>query len=121
MERKYSIGIFAATLAVTALLAAGYWLSYQHTSDKYQSEIREKEEQESESLITQGEAEQTEGYYVAELHGYVVVYYQDHQTIYEMTEIPCTTLPEEVQQELQEGKYIKTTQELYAFLENYSS
>ncbi len=121
MERKYRVGFFAAVLAVTALLAAGYYLSYQYTSDKYQTEHREKEEEKNESLTTQGGAEQTEGYYVGELHGYVVVYYQDRQTIYEMTEIPYRTLPDEVQQELREGKYIKTTQELYAFLENYSS
>ena len=28
---------------------------------------------------------------------------------------------EEVQQELASGKYVETTEELYAFLENYSS
>ena len=46
---------------------------------------------------------------------------RDRQTIYEMTEIPLSDLPEEVQQEIAAGKYIATRDELYGFLENYSS
>ena len=49
------------------------------------------------------------------------VYLADRSTIYEFTEIPVTDLPEEVQQEVAEGKYVGTVKELYAFLENYSS
>ena len=34
-----------------------------------------------------GEAEKNEGYYLAELHGYVVVYLSDQSTIYEFTDL----------------------------------
>ncbi len=43
------------------------------------------------------------------------------KTIYEFTEIPLSDLPEEVRQEIAQGKQIATAEELYAFLENYSS
>ena len=56
-----------------------------------------------------------------ELHGYVVVYLSDKETLYEMTEISMLDLPEEVQEEVRTGKYLETTRELYGFLENYSS
>ena len=46
---------------------------------------------------------------------------KDKTTIYELTEIPLTDLPEEIQQEIIKGKYVETAEELYAFLENYSS
>ncbi len=51
----------------------------------------------------------------------MTVYLSDRTTIYEFTEIPLTDLPEELQQEVKEGKYMKTEKEIYAFLENYSS
>lgn len=51
----------------------------------------------------------------------MVVYLSDGTTIYEFTEIPLTDLPDEVQQEVASGKYVETAEELYAFLENYSS
>ena len=65
--------------------------------------------------------QEDEGYYLMELHGFVVVYLSDKETIYEFTEIPVNDLPEEVKQEVAEGKHISTVKELYAFLENYSS
>lgn len=61
------------------------------------------------------------GFYLKELHGFVVVYLEDKKTIYEFTEIPLSDLPEEVRQEIAQGKQIATAEELYAFLENYSS
>ena len=78
------------------------------------------------SITAEGEAaaedaEEDEGYYLCEMQGFVVVYLNDRKTIYEMTEIPLSDLPEEVQQEVAAGKYIATRDELYGFLENYSS
>ena len=37
------------------------------------------------------------------------------KTIYEFTEIPLSDLPEEVRQEIAQGKQIATAEELYAF------
>ena len=55
------------------------------------------------------------------MQGFVVVYLSDRKTIYEMTEIPLSDLPEEVRQEIAAGKYVAARDELYGFLENYSS
>ena len=55
------------------------------------------------------------------MQGFVVVYLNDRKTIYEMTEIPLSDLPEEVRQEIAAGKYVAARDELYGFLENYSS
>ena len=80
----------------------------------------------TESIAAEGEAvkneeSEEEGFWLCELQGFVVVYLSDRKTIYEFTEIPLTDLPEEVQQEVAEGRYVRTAEELYAFLENYSS
>ena len=81
----------------------------------------EEEVPTTESISTEGDAVQEDGYYLCGLHGYVAVYLSDKTTIYELTEIPLTDLPEEIQQEIIKGKYVETAEELYAFLENYSS
>ena len=55
------------------------------------------------------------------MHGYVAVYLYDRETIYELTDISMDSLPSDVKSEVEKGKYIQTTKELYGFLENYSS
>ena len=124
MKTKYIVGFSAVILIITALLAAGYRISYERVIER--NAALDNEVADTRSITAEGEAvdENTgadEGYYLCEMQGFVVVYRSDKQTIYEMTEIPLTDLPEEVQQEIAEGKYIATKEELYGFLENYSS
>ena len=52
-------------------------------------------------------------YYLLEKNGYVVVYLSDRETIYEYTSIDVETLPETVQNEVKNGKYIEDMEELY--------
>ena len=120
MKTKYVIGFFCALLFAVVLLTAGYQLSYRHVMDRQAARAKEEIPM-TESISAEGSAVQDEGYYLSELQGYVVVYLSDRTTIYEFTEIPVPDLPKEVQQELASGKYVGTAEELYAFLENYSS
>lgn len=60
-------------------------------------------------------------YYLVAENGMVTVYYIDKKTVYEYTDIQLNTLPQELQTEIESGKCIKDTEELYNFLENYSS
>lgn len=125
MKSRYIIGFFAAFLVLGILLAAGYQLTYEHVMDRQEAQARD-EVSGTESIAAEGEKvknpdAEEEGFYLCELQGFVAVYLSDRKTIYEFTEIPVTDLPEEVQQEVAEGKYVATVKELYAFLENYSS
>ena len=52
---------------------------------------------------------------------YVAVYQLSEREIYEYTDVIMEVLPEDVQKEVQHGKYIKNEEELYNFLENYTS
>lgn len=119
MKKRHSIGFFAAFFLIISLLAIGYQLSYQYRMDK--QEAKTVEEENTQFISTKGEATKNEGYYLKELHGYVAVYLSDGETLYELTEISCSSLPKEVQEAVRTGKYVETTRELYGFLENYSS
>ena len=124
MKTKYIVGFFAAFLIFGVLLTAGYQISYERIAER--NAAPDNEITDTRSITADGEAaaedvSEDEGYYLCEMQGFVVVYLSDRQTIYEMTEIPLSDLPEEVQQEIADGKYIATRDELYGFLENYSS
>ena len=96
MNSKYRIGFLCAGAAFFLFITLAYKMTYDYTMDKYMEKVSER-------------------------NGFVVVYLEDKKTIYEFTEIPLSDLPEEVRQEIAQGKQIATAEELYAFLENYSS
>lgn len=126
MKVKHGIAFVAVLFVAATLIGLGYQFSYQHALK--QQDIQAEVVPAPKSVSVQGEAKEApedelpaEGYYLAQLNGYVVVYYSDKQTIYEMTGIAVDGLPKEVQGEILDGKYVKDVRELYGFLENYSS
>ena len=60
-------------------------------------------------------------FYLEEDQGLVTVYRTSNQEVYEYTNILVNGLPEEVQQEIREKKFITNEEELYNFLESYTS
>ncbi len=62
-----------------------------------------------------------ETYYLTEEDGKVQVYKGDKETLYEPTQIAVNQLPDNLQKEIQAGKYLDSEEDLYSFLENYSS
>ena len=60
-------------------------------------------------------------FYLCKRGDFVVVYYSDLKTVYEYTEIRVDSLSEEAQQTINQGFYIKDSQELYSILEGYTS
>ena len=60
-------------------------------------------------------------FYLRSRGDFVVVYYSDLKTVYEYTEISCDSLPEDVQESLRQGFYVKDMEELYSILEGYTS
>lgn len=60
-------------------------------------------------------------FYLVNEKNYVVVYCDDLKTIYMNTNITLDSLPDKLKQEIIQNKYIATEEELYNFLESYSS
>ena len=54
-------------------------------------------------------------------NGCITVYDKESGEVFEHTNIPLETLPQELQAEVLLGKTLSGDQELYSFLENYSS
>lgn len=60
-------------------------------------------------------------YCVVSERGYLTVYYIDKKTVYEYTSIQTDHLPTEVQLEVIQGMKFKNLNEVFSFLESYSS
>lgn len=123
--KKYMIGFFSVLFLITGCLIAGYQVSYNNLLKKEKA-IELTKNEKNDSIQTRrssakGESVSDDAYYLKELHGYVAVYLQDGTTLYETTSLSINNLPDEVQQDLKNGIYLKSAEELYGFLENYSS
>ena len=62
-----------------------------------------------------------ERFLVKEEDGYLVIYDSTAMKRYDETTIQLNNLPERLQEKVTEGLYFTDEEELYAFLENYSS
>ena len=61
------------------------------------------------------------GFYLMVADHFIVVYEQDKKTLYMNTDILLENLEADLQAEIMKGKYIENEEELYHFLESYSS
>ena len=64
---------------------------------------------------------QLKGYYVKSFNGLIVVLNGDGKTVYEYTQISLASLPEDMREDILKGYYVETEEELYNFLENFTS
>lgn len=97
MNSKYRIGFLCAGAAFFLFITLAYKMTYDYTMDKYMEKVSERNEDvqkadgigKTESIAAEGEAVKggaKKGFYLKELHGFVVVYLEDKKTIYEFTD-----------------------------------
>lgn len=135
MEKKCSIRflLLGITLSAAVSLGAGFFAGSQKSWKTYEERIVLLQQQ-NEALLAQQEmgreaqsvAESMKtvvpyAYVLLEENGYVAVYHTDRKKIFSTTDIRVTDLPQELQEEIREGKPIEDEAQLYNFLENYTS
>lgn len=135
MEKKCSIRLllFGIILSAALSLSAGFFAGTQKSWKTYEERIVLLQRQ-NETLLAQQSADREAqhlaeslkmvepwAYILMEEDGYVAVYRGDRETLFSATDIRMTDLPEDLQQEIREGKGIETEAQLYNFLESYSS
>ena len=135
MKEKCSIR-FLLMVSVAALALGGgmgYFAGTRESLGSYEKRIellQEKNEMllaRQEFLRQEAEVKESlkvvepEGFVLLEEDGFVAVYEADRKTRYSTTGILLDELPEELGQEIQQGKVIESEEQLYNFLESYSS
>ena len=66
-------------------------------------------------------SKETTGFYIMEVDGEIGVYKEDRETLYFKTGLDPEALPDEILQEVRDGKFMETELQVYHFLESYSS
>ena len=117
---KYRIGFFTFVILSFLILGAAYYYSSVYMIDYFKTE-NAKELPEEIIVEADGKIIKNDCFYLMEQNDYIVVFQSDRKTIYEYTDILYHELPVILQKEIKNGKYIADLEELYGFLENYSS
>lgn len=104
--RKFAYGI--GLLCSVFMIGLGFYISYRYESGQDREQILEAENP------------LRSNYHIGIHEGKVIVRLDDG-SVYETTDISWDMLPESVREEIQSGYVLESPQELYSFLENYSS
>lgn len=132
MKRTCSIRLLLGIVVLTAAFSGciGFFTGTLKNWNTYEKRIALLEEKNEKLADTKTEEQDVKEslnvvepyeYILLEEKGYVAVYHTDRKTLYASTDILVSELPEELQKEIAEGKYIGSEEQLYNFLENYSS
>ena len=135
MEKKCSIRLLLLGIIVSAAfsLSAGFFAGTQKNWRSYEERIVLLQQQNADLLARQEAAESERKlaeslkvvepyeYILLEGNGYVAVYHADRETLFAATDILVRNLPEDLQEEISQGKQIENEEQLYNFLENYTS
>lgn len=136
MKKTCSIRVLLFGLIITAALSLciGFFLGHGKKQDAYEQRIallQQKNEillrkERLAELAKENTAESLNviepcAYVLLAEDGFVAVYQADRKTLYATTGILIKNLPESLQLEIQKGKTIENEEQLYNFLENYSS
>lgn len=132
MKKTCSVRLLLGISLFTAALfgCVGFFTGTLKNWNTYEKRIALLEEKNEKLAETQTQTQEVKEslnvvepyeYILLEEKGYVAVYHTDRKTLYASTDILISELPEELQKEIEEGKYIGSEEQLYNFLENYSS
>lgn len=136
MKKTCSIRVLLFGLIITAAfsLCIGFLIGHRKNQNAYEQRIAFLQQKNEILLRRQRQAQfknenakeslnviEPYAYVLVAEDGFVAVYQADRKTLYATTAILIKNLPENLQQEIQDGKTIESEEQLYSFLENYSS
>lgn len=117
MKRRTGICIFICVLLIVISGGVYAWTSGR----KKPIEIQPTEQQTQEIALESVKSQEFYAYIIFDRDGSLSVYYGDNETLYMETGIITDTLPVEIQREVKEGMRFASIEELFDFLESYSS
>jgi hypothetical protein len=118
MKRQISISII---LAILVIALAWLYIKFSNDTQLNDKGVLTKEQNETENAIEISQTYISYPYYIKDDNGRLVVYEAKTQNIYAQTGIETNTLPAEIQLHLDVGIFFENEEDLYNFLESYSS
>lgn len=118
VKRQISVSIF---LAILLIILAWLYIKFSNETRVKNDFLTTENDVVNEPSITISQDYITSLYYLKVEYGRVVVFESKNKSIYMETGIEVYTLPSEIQEKLESGIFFQSEQELYDFLESYSS
>lgn len=118
MNKTNCIRTFFALGTVLLIGSLSFWGDSKNAKDVEEQPKKEAVQEKTMETTTPKTAYE---YVIVNEKGYLTVYKKDLKTVYCRTAIPYSELDEELQKKIDCGYLIQDTEELYDFLENYSS
>lgn len=112
---------FLLVLTSTFLLCLFYCYSFYRYTNLAPAKIQQETQVPDSKEVSLQNTVRIYEYYLLEVDGYIHVYKADKTSLYMITTIEIEELPEKLRREVKKGKEIKDEEELFSFLENYSS
>ena len=119
MKRQISISILLAILVIALA-----WLYIKFSNDTQLNDkgvLTKENKNETQNAVEISQTYILYPYYIKDDDGRLVVYEAKTQSIYAQTGIETNILPVEIQLHLDEGIFFESEEDLYNFLESYSS
>lgn len=98
-----------------------YYLKLNEQEQAKMAQLQETETEQFEESIESANIQNKKVFVVREEDGYLNVYFGEEDALYMYTGIAYQGLPEELKKEISNGKTFDTLEDLYRFLESYSS
>lgn len=105
----------------------GYFAGYRYVTGEFPEEITvmpetaTEPEPDTEPVAESALIQKSYEYVIVAEDGYLSVYRADQKTKYMDTDISVKELNDDIKEEIRHGKKFENAEELYGFLENYSS
>lgn len=120
MRKQISVCIFFG--GILCILMGFVLTMYISSAKRHQeAEISVTEKTEEPEIVISSKQMDPCKYVILAHEGMLVVYYSDYSTVYLDTGIQVMTLPDTVKDQLLQGIPFNSEEELFAFLESYSS
>lgn len=110
-----------ASFILGAAILTGAGCLWNTSLETAQEKKQEKSKPKQEEMKETASSETPYEYVIVNDNGYLTVYQKDLKTVYFQTDIPYAELHTELQKKIDQGYLIQDAEELYDFLENYSS
>jgi len=117
MKRQISISIL---LAILVIALTWLYIKFSNDTQLHDNGVLTKENKQENALEISQEYVSFE-YYIKDDNGRLVVYEAKTQAVYAQTGIETNALPMELQSNLDTGIFFQSEEDLYNFLESYSS
>ena len=127
MKQRYTVGLFfILVILLIVICISSFWIRHRKPEKMvdpyfYETEEQIQNKQDTSTTVFTQDVINPDGYYILYKGNTIGVYYSDKETLFFTTDLKIEDVSEEMMEHLREGIYMEKEEDVYHFLESYSS